>query len=119
MILLIDNYDSFTYNLYQYLCELGADVRVERNDELIFELLSPKGGVTVEGREVSALPPSVLSALRLSRESGTIRPVRETVLERIRVRTEYVLFGSQTVSIYVDRERNGVVFNGKASRGGK
>ncbi len=33
MILLVDNYDSFTYNLYQYLCELGADVRVVRNDE--------------------------------------------------------------------------------------
>ncbi len=33
MILLIDNYDSFTYNLYQYLCELGAEVRVLRNDE--------------------------------------------------------------------------------------
>ena len=34
MILLIDNYDSFTYNLYQYLCELGADVRVARNDKI-------------------------------------------------------------------------------------
>ncbi len=34
MILLIDNYDSFTYNLYQYLCELGADVIVRRNDEI-------------------------------------------------------------------------------------
>jgi anthranilate synthase/aminodeoxychorismate synthase-like glutamine amidotransferase len=33
MILLIDNYDSFTYNLYQYLSELGADVRVARNDQ--------------------------------------------------------------------------------------
>jgi anthranilate synthase/aminodeoxychorismate synthase-like glutamine amidotransferase len=32
MLLLIDNYDSFTYNLYQYLCELGEDVRVVRND---------------------------------------------------------------------------------------
>ncbi|MHB8647984.1 MAG: anthranilate synthase component II [Thermomicrobiales bacterium] len=32
MIVLIDNYDSFTYNLYQYLCELGADVQVIRND---------------------------------------------------------------------------------------
>ncbi len=31
-LLLIDNYDSFTYNLYQYLCELGAEVRVVRND---------------------------------------------------------------------------------------
>ena len=34
MILLVDNYDSFTYNLYQYLGELGADVRVIRNDAL-------------------------------------------------------------------------------------
>ena len=33
MLLLIDNYDSFTFNLYQYLCELGADVRVVRNDK--------------------------------------------------------------------------------------
>jgi anthranilate synthase/aminodeoxychorismate synthase-like glutamine amidotransferase len=31
-VLLIDNYDSFTYNLYQYLCELGAQVTVRRND---------------------------------------------------------------------------------------
>lgn len=34
MILLIDNYDSFTRNLYQYFCELGAEVQVRRNDEL-------------------------------------------------------------------------------------
>lgn len=34
MLLLIDNYDSFTYNLYQYLAELGADVLVRRNDAL-------------------------------------------------------------------------------------
>ena len=32
MLLLIDNYDSFTYNLYQYLSELGAEVQVKRND---------------------------------------------------------------------------------------
>jgi len=34
MLLIIDNYDSFTYNLYQYFCELGAEVVVKRNDEL-------------------------------------------------------------------------------------
>ena len=46
MILLIDNYDSFTYNLYQYLCELGAEVVVHRNDEITLEdveALSPPG----------------------------------------------------------------------------
>src|SRR4051812_366247 len=34
MVLVIDNYDSFTYNLVQYLGELGADVRVRRNNEV-------------------------------------------------------------------------------------
>lgn len=34
MLLMIDNYDSFTYNVVQYLGELGADVKVVRNDEL-------------------------------------------------------------------------------------
>ncbi len=37
MILMIDNYDSFTYNLVQYLGELGADVVVERNDQITIE----------------------------------------------------------------------------------
>ena len=37
MLLLLDNYDSFTDNLYQYLRELGADTRVVRNDELTAE----------------------------------------------------------------------------------
>ena len=34
MLLMIDNYDSFTFNLVQYFAELGEDVRVFRNDEL-------------------------------------------------------------------------------------
>ncbi|EMX5167970.1 MULTISPECIES: aminodeoxychorismate synthase component 2 [Citrobacter freundii complex] len=45
MTLLIDNYDSFTWNLYQYFCELGADVLVRRNDELTLaqiDALSPQ-----------------------------------------------------------------------------
>ena len=37
MILLIDNYDSFTYNLYHYLGELGADIRVFRNDKITLD----------------------------------------------------------------------------------
>lgn len=37
MILLIDNYDSFTYNLYHYLGELGAEVRVYRNDKITLD----------------------------------------------------------------------------------
>ena len=37
MLLMIDNYDSFTYNLVQYLGELGQDVRVYRNDQITLE----------------------------------------------------------------------------------
>jgi anthranilate synthase/aminodeoxychorismate synthase-like glutamine amidotransferase len=40
MLLLIDNYDSFTYNLYQYLSELGAKVEVVRNDRATVEDLA-------------------------------------------------------------------------------
>jgi anthranilate synthase component 2 len=47
MLLMIDNYDSFTYNLVQYFGELGEDVRVVRNDE-----------ITVEG--IAALKPARL-----------------------------------------------------------
>ena len=52
MILLIDNYDSFTYNLYQYLCELGADVQVARNDKISLEEIenmAPDGIVVSPG----------------------------------------------------------------------
>ena len=40
MILMIDNYDSFTYNIVQYLLELGAQVEVRRNDEIDLEGIS-------------------------------------------------------------------------------
>jgi anthranilate synthase component 2 len=51
-LLLIDNYDSFTYNLYQYLCELGARVDVRRNDSLTVDdvaALQPEGMVLSPG----------------------------------------------------------------------
>jgi anthranilate synthase component II len=52
MLLMIDNYDSFTYNLVQYLGELGADVRVARNDAITLdeiETLAPAGIVISPG----------------------------------------------------------------------
>ena len=52
MILIIDNYDSFTYNLYQYLCELGAEVTVARNDAIALEdieAMSPRGIIISPG----------------------------------------------------------------------
>ena len=52
MIILLDNYDSFTYNLYQYLAELGAELEVYRNDALtVAEVreLNPRGIVLSPG----------------------------------------------------------------------
>ena len=52
MLLMIDNYDSFTYNLVQYFGELGEDMKVARNDEITLEevaRLAPKGIVISPG----------------------------------------------------------------------
>ena len=52
MILLIDNYDSFTYNIYQFMSELGAQVEVLRNDEATIEeidLMAPERIVVSPG----------------------------------------------------------------------
>jgi anthranilate synthase/aminodeoxychorismate synthase-like glutamine amidotransferase len=52
MLLMIDNYDSFTYNLYQYLSELGAEVVTYRNDKITLEEiedLAPQGIVISPG----------------------------------------------------------------------
>ncbi|HEY1876105.1 MAG TPA: aminodeoxychorismate/anthranilate synthase component II [Rhizomicrobium sp.] len=52
MLLLIDNYDSFTYNLFHYLGELGAEVKVVRNDEITADqalTLRPEGIVLSPG----------------------------------------------------------------------
>lgn len=56
MILFLDNYDSFTYNLYQYIGELYPDIQVVRNDEITLEeieamhpdalLISPGAGLS-------------------------------------------------------------------------
>jgi anthranilate synthase/aminodeoxychorismate synthase-like glutamine amidotransferase len=52
MLLMIDNYDSFTYNLVQYLGELGADVEVRRNDAITLDEIAgrqPQGIVVSPG----------------------------------------------------------------------
>ena len=75
MLLVIDNYDSFTYNLVQYLGELGAEVSVRRNDEIAVEeigelapsaiVLSPgpctpvDAGITVGHRSTLRCAPAV------------------------------------------------------------
>ncbi len=54
MVLVIDNYDSFTYNLVQYLGELGAKVEVRRNDQLTVEDVEGLTEAITSGRSGSA-----------------------------------------------------------------
>lgn len=75
MIAVIDNYDSFTYNLVQYLGELGADVRVFRNDAI-----TPAGLETLDPSHIVISPgPGYPSDAGISNEvirrSGRTRPV--------------------------------------------
>ncbi|WP_212524641.1 aminodeoxychorismate/anthranilate synthase component II [Actibacterium sp. MT2.3-13A] len=74
MLLLIDNYDSFTYNLVHYLGELGADVVVKRNDALDVQqamALRPSGIVLSPGPCDPAQAGICLALTRAAAETGT------------------------------------------------
>ena len=61
-LLMIDNYDSFTYNIVQYFGELGADVEVFRNDEITVEGIAERVAAGVNRLVVSPGPCSPLEA---------------------------------------------------------
>ena len=106
MLLMIDNYDSFTYNLVQYLQALGAEVRVERNDAL-----------TVD--QIAALAPE-----RIVISPGPCTPneagVSMGVIERLGASTPIlgVCLGHQSMGqVYGgDVIRAGRIMHGKTSR---
>ena len=105
MILMIDNYDSFTFNLVQYLQELGAEVRVERNDALSVE-------------QVQALAPE-----RIVVSPGPCTPdqagISMAVIERLGATTPIlgVCLGHQAIGqVYGgDVVRAGRIMHGKTS----
>ncbi|MCH7611125.1 MAG: aminodeoxychorismate/anthranilate synthase component II [Chloroflexi bacterium] len=75
MIAVIDNYDSFTYNLVQYLGELGAEVRVFRNDAITvseLDLLSPSHVVISPG---PGRPEDAGISIEVIRQLGARRPI--------------------------------------------
>jgi anthranilate synthase/aminodeoxychorismate synthase-like glutamine amidotransferase len=95
MVLVLDNYDSFTYNLVQYLGELGADVKVVRNDE-----------VTVD--QIAALTPE-----RIVISPGPGRPEDAGVTMRVIQR-----FGRTTpiLGVCLGHQAIGAVFGGSVIR---
>jgi len=75
MILMIDNYDSFTYNVVQYCLELGADLKVIRNDELTVEeikALNPQKIIISPG---PATPNEAGVTLEVIREFADTTPI--------------------------------------------
>src|SRR5258708_8491883 len=95
MILVIDNYDSFTYNLVQYLGELGADVQVRRND-----------AVTID--DIAALAPAALVF-----SPGPCAPAQAGItVEAIRA------FGATTptLSVCLGHQAIGEAYGGRVDR---
>ena len=75
MILLIDNYDSFTYNLYQYLCELGAEVSVVRNDKITLDQIRDMNPEKIVVSPGPCTPDKAGISNEVVREFGPIIPV--------------------------------------------
>ena len=74
-ILLLDDYDSFTYNLYQFLSELGAQVEVKRNDEIEVEQIRELAPDKIVISPGPCTPTEAGIALPLIRELGVEIPI--------------------------------------------
>ena len=106
MLLMIDNYDSFTWNLVQYLQALGAEVRVERNDALTVDqirALAPERIVISPG---PCTPNEAGVSLEVIRELGPNTPVLGVCLGHQSIGQAY---GGRVV-------RAGNIMHGKTSR---
>ena len=76
MIVLVDNYDSFTYNLYQYMGEFDSDIRVFRNDE-------------IDGAGILALNPDrvvISPGPKTPEEAGNCIEIIKTVIEFLKIK---------------------------------
>ena len=118
MILMIDNYDSFTYNVVQYCLELGADLKVIRNDELTLEeikALKPEKIIISPG---PATPNEAGVTLDVIREFADVVPIfgiclgHQSIAQAFGgevVRAKNMMHG-KTSQVKVDKET--IVFKG-------
>ena len=105
MILMIDNYDSFTYNLVQYLGILGADVKVRRNDHVTLEEIDTMG----PERLVISPGPGI------PQTSGIIVPLIQRFYQQVPILG--VCLGHQAVAVALGGKvvRAGRLMHGKVS----
>lgn len=76
----------------------------ESNNDIIIELFSPKTGVTIKGEELPALPLTALSVISSTKQVGTSGPTLGTTFSRQIVHTDYVISGSASLPLIIDRE---------------
>lgn len=105
MIAVIDNYDSFTYNLVQYFGELGADLQVFRNDEISADDLEALGPSHIVISPGPGTPSDAGVSMDVIRKSGAHRPILGVCLGHQCIGE---VFGGQ-----VDRAQN--LMHGKTS----
>ena len=106
MLLMIDNYDSFTFNLVQYLQALGADVRVERNDALTVAQIEALGPERILISPGPCTPNEAGVSLDVVRTLGPHTPILGVCLGHQAIGQAY---GGQVV-------RAGRIMHGKTSR---
>jgi len=105
MVLVIDNYDSFTYNLVQYLGELGAELRVMRNDAATLDDVAAAKPDRIVISPGPGRPESAGITMRVIREFGPATPVLGVCLGHQAIGA---VFGGAVV-------RAGVPMHGKTS----
>ena len=105
MILVIDNYDSFTYNLVQYLGELGADIKVMRNDAVTLEEVAAAKPSRIVISPGPGRPEQAGVTMPVIRELGRTTPILGVCLGHQAIGA---VFGGQVV-------RAGVPMHGKTS----
>ena len=106
MILMIDNYDSFTWNLVQYLQALGAEVRVERNDALTVEQIERLGPERIVISPGPCTPNEAGVSLQVIERLGPATPILGVCLGHQSIGQAY---GGRVV-------RAGNIMHGKTSR---
>jgi anthranilate synthase component II len=105
MVLVIDNYDSFTYNLVQYLGELGAEVQVTRNDAATVADVARSGADRIVISPGPGRPENAGVTMQLIRELGERIPILGVCLGHQAIGA---VFGGEVV-------RAGVPMHGKTS----
>ena len=82
---------------------INAVNTARRNNRLYVQLLRPDAGAVVNGRRLTALPPSVLSVLSADRSSGSFTPLRNAIVREWSIPLDHVVSGSRVVTIDLSR----------------